>query len=85
MRMSAREISVLAVWDSEAEVFVVTSEDVPGLVAEAANLAEIDAKLQVLIPELLELNRPTLSREEKFEVVPLVIRTEQKSSVRVHA
>ncbi len=83
--MSAREISVLAVWDSEAEVFVVTSEDVPGLVAEAANLAEIDAKLQVLIPELLELNRPTLSREEKFEVVPLVIRTEQKSSVRVHA
>jgi len=81
--MTPREISVLAVWDPEAEVFVVTSDDVPGLVAEGADMREIDAKLQILIPELLELNgrKP----HGVFETVPLTIRFEQRSSVRVPA
>jgi len=83
--MTPREISVLAVWDSEAEVFVLTSDDVPGLVAEAADMRDIDAKLQVLIPELLELNGLTPGSNDAFETVPLTIRIEQRSSVRVPA
>jgi len=35
---------------------VAESEDVPGLVAEAATPNDLMAKLQVLVPELLELN-----------------------------
>lgn len=48
----ARPIEVSADWDSEARVWVATSEDVPGLVTEAATPEE----LEVLIPELLEAN-----------------------------
>lgn len=43
-------------WDPEACVFTAASEDVPGLVAEAVTLAQLDRKLCVVIPELLELN-----------------------------
>ncbi len=50
---------IRAVWDKEAEVWVAESEDVPGLVAEAATPSELEAKLAALIPELLELNAPT--------------------------
>lgn len=47
---------VLARWDSEGGVWVAESEDVPGLVAEAESPNALGEKLQVLIPELLELN-----------------------------
>ena len=49
-------ISVRAEWDPEAKVYVATSDDVPGLVAEAATPNALHDKLIVLIPELLELN-----------------------------
>ena len=32
------------------------SDDVPGLVTEAATLDELQPKIRVLVPELLELN-----------------------------
>lgn len=47
---------VLARWDSEAGVWVAESEDVPGLVAEAESPNALLQKLQIRIPELLELN-----------------------------
>jgi hypothetical protein len=46
------------VWDDEAGVWVAESEDVPGLVTEAPTIERLVAKLQVMIPELLELNAP---------------------------
>ena len=49
-------IQVFAEWDSEARVWVAESEDVPGLVAEASTPEELEEKLKILIPELLELN-----------------------------
>ena len=49
--------NVTAIWDSEAEVWVAISDNVPGLVAEAPSLQKLVAKLQVLIPELCELNK----------------------------
>jgi len=47
---------VRAEWDAEAGVWVATSDDVPGLVTEAATIEALDAKLKVLVPELLEAN-----------------------------
>lgn len=47
---------VRAEWDAEALVWVATSDDVPGLATEAATIEELDAKLKVMVPELLEAN-----------------------------
>lgn len=49
-------ITILAEWDPEASVFVVTSEDVPGLVTEAETVDEARDKLLAMVPELCELN-----------------------------
>ncbi len=46
-----------AIWDDEAKVWVAESAEVPGLATEAATLDDLMAKLAVMIPELLELNR----------------------------
>ena len=51
-----RKISVTADWDAEAEVWVATSDDVPGLVTEAASIDELVLKLKIMVPELLALN-----------------------------
>ena len=50
------ELSITASWDPEAQVWVAVSDDVPGLVAEACSLQKLISKLQVLVPELCELN-----------------------------
>ncbi len=41
------------IWDSEAEVWVAESEDIPGLITEAETQAELESKLRIMIPELL--------------------------------
>ena len=51
-----RECVVVAEWDPEAQVWVATSDDVPGLVAEANSEDNLVNKLKALVPELLELN-----------------------------
>jgi predicted RNase H-like HicB family nuclease len=43
-------------WDSEAEVWVASSGDVPGLATGADTFEELVEKLKVVIPELLEEN-----------------------------
>ena len=47
---------VRAEWDTEAGVWVATSDDVPGLVTEAASIEALNEKLQSLVPELLQAN-----------------------------
>jgi predicted RNase H-like HicB family nuclease len=44
-------------WDPEAEVWVATSADVPGLATEAPTVETLSEKLRTLIPELLEANQ----------------------------
>ncbi len=56
MAASDRILSVQAQWDAEAGVWVASSDDVPGLVAEAVSLDELFRELQALVPELLTLN-----------------------------
>jgi len=58
--MANRPIEVRALWDDEAGVWVAESEQVPGLITEAETFEDLVAKVQGLIPELLELNAPEL-------------------------
>lgn len=51
-----KRLEVHACWDDEAQVWVATSEDVPGLATEADTSEALIEKLKVLIPELLEAN-----------------------------
>jgi predicted RNase H-like HicB family nuclease len=53
-----RSLVVDAFWDEEAQVWVAHSEDVPGLATGAPTLEALMAKLEIVIPELLELNLP---------------------------
>ncbi len=82
--MTGRLIQVRAMWDQDAGVYIATSDDVPGLVAEADTPSALQEKLHTLIPELLELNRSLLpaqskdsSRATHWEDVPVVITLEQ--------
>ncbi|MEH0168518.1 DUF1902 domain-containing protein [Roseateles microcysteis] len=47
---------IRANWDADASVWVATSEDVPGLVTEAATVEALNSKLKSMVPELLLAN-----------------------------
>jgi predicted RNase H-like HicB family nuclease len=51
-----RPISVKAIWDSEAKVWVATSEDILGLATEADTIEALVARLNLIIPDLMEAN-----------------------------
>jgi len=54
--LKGKTIRVEANWDGEAQVWVATSNDVPGLITEAETSEQLIVKLQALIPELLQAN-----------------------------
>jgi hypothetical protein len=54
--MKQMKFKVQAFWDAEAEVWVATSDDVPGLVTEASTIEVLTQKLREMIPELIFLN-----------------------------
>ena len=54
--LKGKPIRVEAIWDGEAQVWVATSDDVPGLITEADTSEQLIEKLQVMIPELLQAN-----------------------------
>ncbi len=64
-------------WDNEADVWIATSKDVPGLVLESGSLDALIERVRFAVPELLELNsdnRKTLSLlflSERHEKVAL--------------
>lgn len=62
-------ITVHAVWDEEAKVWVATSSDVPGLATESASLDLLVPKLQSMIPELLDANGYPDGDEIHFRIV----------------
>ncbi len=51
-----KKLLVFARWDSEAGVWVATSDDIPGLVTEAKSLDELLQRVLAVAPELLEDN-----------------------------
>ena len=55
--MTQMTFKVQAFWDKDAEVWVATSENVPGLVTEASTIEVLTQKLREMIPELIILNK----------------------------
>ena len=64
-----KPLYVHADWDAEAGVWVATSNDVPGLATESATVEALVAKLESLIPELLEANGVTADQSIAFELL----------------
>lgn len=56
------KVTVTATYDKDADVWTVTESDIPGLVAEAATIPELEKYVLELIPELLELNSHLLPK-----------------------
>jgi predicted RNase H-like HicB family nuclease len=63
--------TVRAEWDAETQVWVAESDDVPGLVTEAATIEQLIERLQIMVPELHELNG-TMSDDMAIELVTRV-------------
>jgi predicted RNase H-like HicB family nuclease len=80
--MGLLEITVNAEWDAEANVWVASSEDVPGLVTEADTLEDLQKKLAVMIPELLEANGVLADSNITEIPLNLVAHREQLISLR---
>jgi hypothetical protein len=53
-------VTIKAIWDSEAKVWVAQNDEL-GLSTEAETLEQLTEKLEVMIPELLELNQGVVS------------------------
>ncbi len=71
---------VHAAWDPESEVWVATSDDVPGLATEADTIEALTQKLRFMIPELLEANSVPRSESSsiRFELT-----SERQESIRL--
>ena len=54
--------------DIDAEVWVATSEDIPGLVTEAGTPNELCEKLMEIVPDLLELNADLVKDKNPKEI-----------------
>jgi hypothetical protein len=60
--------NVQVTWDAEAEMWVADSDDIPGLAAEAPDDKALWKKLEILIPELLTLNKVRLKPNKNIEI-----------------
>lgn len=69
MPPAARTLTIRAIWDDEARVWVATSDDVPGLATEADDMDALVEKLKAMIPELLDANGVAHDAEVPFEIV----------------
>jgi hypothetical protein len=71
----AMEYVITTTWDSEASVWVATSEDVPGLALESGSLDALMERVRFAVPELLSLNGkaegdiPLLFKSERHDLV----------------
>jgi hypothetical protein len=57
--MAMAEYKVNLIWDEEADVWVATSDDIPGLVLESGSLDALIERVRFTAPELLALNSNT--------------------------
>jgi predicted RNase H-like HicB family nuclease len=71
---------VTAEWDEEAQVWVASSDDVPGLATGAETFEALIEKLKVVIPELLVENGLLAAGTEN---VPFAVRAERTEYARV--
>ena len=57
----ADSLRVTAKWHED--MWVATSEDIPGLVTEASTLEELSENLEIIVPELLKENSRLVKRK----------------------
>lgn len=50
------EYVITFTWDNEANVWIATSDDIPGLVLESGSFDALLERTRFAVPELLELN-----------------------------
>lgn len=50
------EYTVNFIWDSDANVWIATSDDIPGLVLESGSFDVLLKHTRIAVPELPELN-----------------------------
>lgn len=77
---SAKALEVHALWDESAQVWIATSEDIPGLCVQAGTFEELLDTVAGLAPDLLELNGVTLLEQ----TVPIHLTAERTAAVRLH-
>ena len=56
LEVTVMEYVVNLIWDDEANVWVATSEDIPGLVLESGSFDALLERVRFAVPELLTLN-----------------------------
>jgi hypothetical protein len=66
-----RAITIDARWDGEAQVWIATSTDVPGLVVEADTWSAMVEEVKLVLPDLLELSG------EKSDNIALTFKAEE--------
>ena len=59
-------ITMDMIFDSDAQVYVATSKDVPGLIIEAETLEGVLEEADYCIPELWELNKHLLKKPKEI-------------------
>ncbi|NWH06938.1 DUF1902 domain-containing protein [Desulfobacter latus] len=79
--MNKRPYFIRAEWDEETNVFVASSDDVPGLATEGETLEGLIEKLKIMIPELLEANGVDVGLETSFEVFTRRFEIAQRAAV----
>ena len=67
--MTAKPLFIRVEWDEKAQVWVATSDDVPGLATEERSFEGMIEKVKVMIPELLTANGLCTEHEVPFEVL----------------
>jgi hypothetical protein len=71
----SRAITINARWDAEASVWIATSDDVTGLVVEAATWPSMIEEVRLVLPDLLEVSG------EKSDNLSLTFRAEEHLEV----
>jgi hypothetical protein len=67
------EYVVNLIWDEDANVWIATSNDIPGLVLESGSIDALIERVRFAAPELIAMNgelnieRPLLFRSERRE------------------
>lgn len=60
---------IFAEWCNIENIWIASSNDIPGFAAEADSIEALSTKLQSLIPELLYLNKQPTEEEITIEII----------------
>lgn len=76
--MAAKSYDVRAYWDDEAQCWWAESDDIPGLVSEAATLDDLIARIIAVAPELLAANMG----KDDVDDIPIHVIAERTETAR---